>query len=136
MKHTLTILAALFGMIMGLSMVLPQLGQWSRAGIMPSPPFLFVGTGLVIAGGIVTFRGLRRRRAVRGKKWIDVCIVAAGIFYAMPFIFAFFQTRATNLAGWIFCAGLSMASVAFFGACLYFNRRLSVPSIDEGRCRN
>jgi hypothetical protein len=111
-------------MVLGLSMVLPQLGQWSRTGVLHSPAFLLLGVALVIAGGSAAFCGIRTHREARGRKWIGVGIIAAGGFYATPFILAFFQSRETNLMGWVFCAGLAATSILFFGTCFYFNRHL------------
>ena len=131
MKRIVAILAALFGMVMGLSMVLPQLGQWSRTGVMHSPAFLSLGVVLVIVGASAAFYGIRTHRAARGRKWISIGIIAAFGFYSMPFIFAFFKPQETNLMGWIFCAGLTAVSVLFFGSCFYFNRHLPTRSAHE-----
>ena len=131
MKRIVAILVALFGMVFGLSMVLPQLGQWSRTGIMHSLAFLLLGVALVIVGGSAAFYGIKTRQEARGRKWISIGIIAAGGFYAMPFILAFFQPRETNLMGWIFCAGLTAASILFFGSCFYFNRRLPERPVRE-----
>lgn len=131
MKRIVAILAALFGMVFGLSMVLPQLGQWSRTGVMHSATFLLVGVALVIASGCAAFYCIKTHREARGRKWISVGIIAAFGFYAIPFIFAFFQPHGMNLMGWIFCAGLTAVSVLFFGSCFYFNRHLPARPVSE-----
>jgi cation transport ATPase len=130
MKRIVAILAALFAMVLGLSMVLPQLGQWSRTGVMHSLAFLLLGVALAIVGGSAAFYGIRTHREARGRKLISIGIIAACGFYAVPFILAFFQPR-TNLMGWIFCAGLAAVSLLFFGGCFYFNRRFSAPPVSE-----
>ena len=71
MKRSVAILASLFGMVFGLSMVLPQLGQWSRTGIMHSLTFLLLGVALVIAGGSAAFCGIRTHREARGRKAVS-----------------------------------------------------------------
>ena len=131
MKRIVAILAALLGMVFGLSMVLPQLGQWSRTGVMRSLLFLLLGVTLVLVGGSTAFYGIRTHRESRGRKLISVGIVAAGSFYLMPFILAFFQSRETDLTGWIFCAALSVVSLLFFGSCFYFNRHSPPQPVHE-----
>ena len=131
MKRIVAILAALFGMVFGLGMVLPQLGQWSRTGVVHSPAFLLLGVALVIVGGSATFYGIRAHREARGRKLISISIIAVSGFYAVPLVLAFFQSRETNLMGWIFCAGLAAVSLLFFGSCFYFNRRFSAPPVGE-----
>jgi cation transport ATPase len=122
MKRIVVILAALFGMVLGLSMVLPQLGQWSRTGVMHSLGFLLLGAALVIVGGSAAFHGIRTHREARGRKLVSIGLIAACGFYAMPFVVAFFQPQQTDLMGWMFCGGLTAMAVLFFGTCLYFNR--------------
>ena len=129
MKHIVVILAALFGMVFGLSTVLPQLGQWSRTGVMHSLTFLLLGVALVIVCGSAVFYGIRTHREARGRKLISVGIIAACGFYAMPFILAFFQSREMNLMGWIFCTSLAAISILFFGRCFYFNRHLPARAV-------
>jgi len=131
MKRVVAILAALSGMVFGISMVLPQLGQWSRTGVMHSLTFLLVGVALVIICGSAAFYGIRTHREARGRKWISIGIIVTCGFYAMPFILAFFQPRETNLMGWVFCAALTTASLLFFGSCFYFNRHLPTRSVPE-----
>ena len=131
MKRIMAIIAALVGMVFGLSMVLPQLGQWSRTGVMHSGTFLLLGVALIVVGGSAAFYGIRTHREARGRKWISIGIIAAGGFYAMPFILAFFQPREVNLMGWIFCAALAGASLLFFGSCFYFNRHLPTQSAHD-----
>jgi hypothetical protein len=131
MKRIVVILASLLGMVFGLGAVLPQFGQWSRTGVMPSLTFFLFGVALVIVGGSAAFYGIRTYREARGRKLIGVGIIATGGFYALPFIVAFFQSQETNLMGWIFCAGLTGVSVLFFGSCFYFNRRFPARSVPE-----
>ena len=122
MKRTV-ILAALFGTVLGLGMVLPVLGRWNHSGVLQLAPLL-TGVALIIAGGSTAFLGIRGLRGARGKKLINIGIIAAGGVYATPFILAFFQSHETDLMGWIFCFALAVMAVLFFGSCLYFNRSL------------
>ena len=131
MKRVVIILAALFGMVFGISMVLPQLGQWSRTGVMHSATFLLLGVVLVIVGGSAAFYGIRTHRQARGRKLISIGIIATCGFYTMPFLLAFFQPHRPDLMGWIFCGGLTVAAVLFFGSCFYFNRHLPIRSVPE-----
>jgi hypothetical protein len=131
MKRVLAVIAALFGMVFGLSMVLPQLGQWSRTGVMHSPIFLLCGIILIIVSGSAAFLGIRTIRDDRGRNWITVGLIAAWGFYATPLILAFFHAPKTNPMGWVFCAGLAATSILFFGGCLHFNRRLPAASVHE-----
>jgi cation transport ATPase len=123
MKKIITIILALFAMVFGLGAVLPQLGQWSRTGILYSPTFLAIGVVLVITGGIIAFNGIRSHREKRGRRLLSLAIVAAGIFYAMPLILEFFQPG-THLGNWMFCIFLTAASVLFFGSCFLLNKRI------------
>jgi hypothetical protein len=125
MKRTLVILAAFFGMVLGLAMILPALGQWHRTGILRSMSPLVIGPSLVFCGGIVSFYGIKTRKEARGRGLIALAIIVAGGFYVIPFIMAFFESRKTDVFGWIFCAALATASLAFFGKCFQFNRRVS-----------
>jgi hypothetical protein len=131
MKRIVAILTALFGMVFGLSTVLPQLGQWSRTGVMHSPAFLLLGVALITVGGSAAFYGIKTHREARGRKLISIGIIAACGFYAMPLILAFVQPRETNLMGWVFCAVLTATSLFFFGSCFYFNRHLPTRSVPE-----
>ena len=131
MKRIVAILGALFGMVFGLSMVLPQLGQWSRTGVMHSATFLLLGVALVVVGGSAAFYGIRTHRDARGRKLISVGLIAACGFYGMPFFLAFFQSREVNLMDWIFCGGLTAAAILFFGSCFYFNRHLPAQPVHE-----
>jgi hypothetical protein len=131
MKRVVAIISALFGMVFGLSLVLPQLGQWGRTGAMPSLTFFLLGMALILVGGSSAFYGIRTHRDTRGQKWIRVAILLACGFYAMPFIFAFFQSRETSLMGWVFCAGLAAASILFFGSCFSFSRRFQTRPVHE-----
>jgi hypothetical protein len=131
MKRIVAVIAALFGMVFGLSMVLPQLGQWSRTGVMHSQAFLLFGAALILMSGSAALFGIRRHRETRGRNWISVGIIAAWGFYVMPLILAFLQAQKTNAMGWLFCAGLAATSLLFFGSCFYFNRHLPAASVHE-----
>lgn len=131
MKRIAAILVALVAMVFGLSMVLPQLGQWSRTGILRSPIALCLGVTLVLVGGSAAFIGIKSYRGTRGRNWISAGIIMACGFYAMPFLLAVFGTRATDLTGLIFCGGLTAGAVLFFGSCFYFNRQLPARSAYE-----
>jgi hypothetical protein len=131
MKRVIAVMAALFGMVFGLSMVLPQLGQWSRDGVMHSPAFLILGAAVILMSGSAALFGIRRHRETRGRNWISIGIIVACGFYAMPLIFALFQAQKTNSTGWLFCAGLAATSILFFGSCFYFNRHLPAASVHE-----
>ena len=121
MKRTFVILVALFGMVFGMAMILPALGQWSRTGVLHMYPLL-MGMVLVVAGGLVSFYGIWTQKAAQGRRLISLAVTGAGIFYAIPFVMAFFEK--TDLAGWLFCALLAATSVAFFGSCFYLNKRI------------
>lgn len=123
MRRITVIMAALFGMVMGGAMILPALGRWHHTGMLLLDPLL-TGIILVIAGAGVSFYGIKDRRETRGRKLISLGIIAAGTFYIVPFIQAFFS-RDIDGTGWIFCILLAAASVGFFGRCYYFNRLLS-----------
>jgi hypothetical protein len=125
MKKSLMILVALFGMVFGLAMILPALGQWHRNGVLRDAWPLVIGPALVIAGGLVSLYGIKTRKEARGRGLIALAIIAAGSFYVIPFFMAFFESRNTDVFGWIFCAALATASLAFFGKCFQFNRRVS-----------
>lgn len=123
MKKLIMILLALFCMVFGLSTLLPQLGQWSRTGVLRSPTFLAMGAIMVIMAGITVFYGLRTYRETRGRRLISLAIIAAGIFYVMPLILEFFQPDA-HLNNWMFVIFLAGASVLFFGSCFNLNKRM------------
>lgn len=128
MKKIIVIILALFGTVFGGAMVLPQLGQWSRTGVLHSPTFLALGMTLVITGGIIAFKGIRSHREMQGRRLLGIAIIAACIFYAVPLIQEFFQPE-THFSDWIFCIFLAAASVLFFGSCFYLNRRIQTRSI-------
>ncbi len=125
MIQTIVILTALFGTVFGGAMVLPALGRWHQTGILIWWP-LVVGAVLVTVAGWAALYGIRRHRVARGKNLISIGVIAAGAFYVVPLIQAFFVPKA-GLAGWIFCAFLAIASVSFYGTCLRFNKYLSSP---------
>jgi uncharacterized protein with PQ loop repeat len=124
MKRIIAIIIALFGMVLGLAMVLPALGQWARTGVLHGVS-LAMGTTLVIAFGLASFYGIKTYKEARGRQLLALAVLGVGVFYALPLIMAFFQSRKTDLAGWLFCAALAAASAIFFGSCLYFNKRNS-----------
>jgi hypothetical protein len=123
MKKLMMIILALFCMVFGLGTLLPQLGQWSRTGVLHSPAFLAMGAVMVMTGGITAFYGIRTYREARGRRLLSLAIIVGGIFYAMPLILEFFQPDA-HLNNWMFCIFLAGASVLFFGSCFYLNRRM------------
>jgi hypothetical protein len=123
MLQTIVILTALFGTVFGGAMVLPALGRWHQTGILIWWP-IAVGAALVAVTGWGALYGIRRRRVARGGNLISIGAIAAGAFYVVPLIQAFFVKKA-DLAGWIFCAILALVSIAFYGTCWRFNRRLS-----------
>lgn len=121
MIQTIVILTALFGTVFGGAMVLSALGRWHQKGILIWWP-LVVGAALVAVAGWGALDGIRRHRVARGKNLITIGAIAAGAFYVVPLIQAFFVQKA-DLAGWIFCAVLAVVSVSFYGTCLRLNRR-------------
>jgi hypothetical protein len=123
MIKLMIIILALFGMVFGMSMVLPALGQWSRTGLLRSPDPLATGLVLVVTAGITAFYGIKTYQETRGRSLITLAIFAAGIFYIMPLILEFFQPDA-HLSNWVFCGALAAASALFFGSCFYFNKRI------------
>jgi hypothetical protein len=127
MKKFMMIILALFCMVFGLSMILPQLGQWSRTGVLHSPTFLAMGAVVVMTGGITAFYGMKTYREARGRRLLSLAIIAAGIFYVVPLILEFFQPDA-HLNNWMFCIFLAGASVLFFGSCFNLNKRTPAQS--------
>lgn len=122
MIQTIVILTTLFGTVFGGAMVLPALGRWHQTGILIWWP-LVVGSTLVAIAGWGALYGIRRQREARGKNLISIGAIAAGAFYIVPLIQAFFVQKA-DVAGWIFCVVLAVISVSFYGTCLRFNRRV------------
>ena len=123
MLKLLLILAALFGSIFGGAMVLPALGRWRDTGVLPVSP-LILGTVIALVAGAAAWRGLRHYREARGRKLITIGVVAAGGFYVVPLVQAFFMPQIT-VGGWIFCGVLAAASVLFYGKCFLLNRNLA-----------
>jgi hypothetical protein len=121
------ILAALFGTVFGGAMVMPALGRWRDTGTLVLWPVV-VGACLTTVSGWVAFHSIRRRKVARGGNSIIMAIVAAGSFYCVPLIQAFFVRRA-DLAGWVFCAILATGSICFYGTCLRFCRNPSSASV-------
>jgi hypothetical protein len=92
MIQTIVILTALFGTVFGGAMVLPALGRGPQTGTLILWP-LVVGTALVAAAGWAALYGIRRHRVARGKNVISIGIIAAGAFYVVPLIQAFFVQK-------------------------------------------
>jgi hypothetical protein len=124
-----TILAALFGTVLGGAMVLPALGRWHQAGVLILWP-LVLGSILVTVGGGGALFAIKRYRLPRGRNLISLAIIAAGAFYVAPLAQAFFIPKA-DLIGWIVCAFLAVASTLFFGMCFRLNRNLPTPPVCE-----
>jgi hypothetical protein len=123
MLNTLVILAALFGSVFGGALVLPALGRWQVSGVLLLWP-LGLGTALVCLAGAAALYGVSRYRGTRGRKLIAVGIIAAGGFYMVPLLQAFFLPKA-GVGGWVFCALLAVASLSFYGSCYRLNHRLA-----------
>jgi hypothetical protein len=120
MKQIAIILAALFGTAFGGAMVLPALGIWKKTGNLHLSP-LSIGIIIVLISSGIVVGGIKTYRQERGRKLIGAFTIAAALFYTMPLLQGFFIPN-VNLSGWIFCILLAMASVLFYGSCLYFLR--------------
>lgn len=129
MKRIAVILAVLFGMVFGGAMVLPALGQWRERGILHLGPLL-TGGALAILAGLAVIYGVRTYRGAQGRKLINVFVIAAGSFYLVPLVQAFFISG-VDWTGWVFCAVLAAASILFYGNCLYLLRHSLAPSTSE-----
>ena len=123
--------AALFGTVFGGAMVLPALGQWHDRGVLHVGPLL-AGGALVIIAGLAVISGIRTHRGARGKKLISVFMIAAGSFYVIPLVQAFFISK-VDLTGWVFCAVLAAASILFYGGCLHRIWHSPIPPMGESR---
>ena len=134
MLRTIVMLMALFGTVVGGSMVLPALGQWRDRGVLHLWPLLAGITLALIAAGVVIY-GVRTQQGTRARKWISIFIIAAGGFYVVPLIQAFFIAK-IDLTGWLFCAALAAGSLLFYGGCLYRIWHSTAPSIGESRQEN
>lgn len=130
MIRTMAILAALFGTVLGGSLVMPALGRWRDTGVLVLWPVL-VGSLLAVIAACVVVYGVKKLRGTRGRNLISAFTIAAGVFYVVPLAQNFFFRR-TELTGWIFCGVLAVASVLFYGTCLYLVRRSSATPIPEG----
>ena len=115
--RTISMLMALFVTVLGGAMVLPALGQWRDRGVLHPGPLLTGGALAFMAFCAVNY-GVRTHRGTKGRKWISVFVMAAGSFYVVPLVQAFF-IRKTDLTGWIVCAVLAAGSILFYGRCLY-----------------
>jgi hypothetical protein len=129
MKRIAVILVALFGTVFGGAMVLPALGQWRDRGVLHLGPLL-MGSVLAIIAALAVIYGVRTHRGARGKKLISVFVIAAGSFYVVPLIQAFFISR-INWTGWMFCIVLAAASILFYGGCLYRIWHSPAPPLGE-----
>jgi hypothetical protein len=108
---------ALFGTVLGGAIVLPALGRWRDRGVLHLGPLLTGGALASIAFCVVSY-AVRAHRGTKGRKWISVLMLAAGSFYVVLLIQAFFIRKA-DLTGWIVCAVLAAGSILFYGRCLY-----------------
>ena len=122
MQRTIIILAALFGTVFGGALVLPDLGRWHRNGTLVLWPLLAGVVVTVICGWALLYL-VQRPRGARGRKLIGLGIIAAGAFYVVPLVQAFFVQK-TDLMGWIICAFLAVGSVFYYGTCFRLNRHL------------
>ena len=129
MIRTTAILAALFGSVLGGAMVLPALGRWRDTGTLHLGP-LVVGCALALMAGCAVIYGVRTHRGAGGRKLIGAFIIAAGIFYVIPLIQAFFMPRIDRW-GWVFCVLLAAASILFYGSCFRFIRRSAAPPMGQ-----
>jgi len=121
MTRTLAILVALFATNFGGAMVLPALGRWRDTGTLVLGPPL-IGTTLVIAGACAAIYGIKGRRASGGITVLTFSTILAGAFYLVPLILAFFHDR-SGLLDWVVCGAMAVASVLFYGRCLFLIRR-------------
>jgi hypothetical protein len=129
MIRTIAMLAALFGTVLGGSMILPVLGQWRDRGLLHLGPLL-AGSALAIMAVCAVIRGVRTHRGPQGRKLISVFLIAAGSFYVVPLMQAFFISK-IDWTGWVFCAVLAAASILFYGGCLYRIWHSPAPPIAE-----
>ncbi len=127
--QTIAMLLALFGTVFGGAMILPALGQWRDRGVLHLAP-LVMGSGLAFLAGCAVIYSVRTRRGTRNRKLISVFVIAAGSFYLVPLIQSF-SIGKSDLSGWIFCAGLAVTSISFYGVCLYRIWHSPASPIDE-----
>lgn len=128
--RTSVILAALFGTVLGGAMLLPALGRWHQTGVFHLGPFLR-GTALAMVAAGAAVYGVRTYQGVCGRRLIGYFTIAAGCFYMVPLIQAFFIPR-TDSTGWAFCALLAAASLAFYGSCLHSIRSFPDSELRKG----
>ena len=133
MVRIIVMLMALFGTVLGGGMILPVLGQWRDRGVLHPGPLL-AGSALAVFAACAVIYGVRTHHRTQGRKVISIFVFAAGSFYAVPLVQAFF-IRKSDLPGWIFCAVLAAASILFYGGCLYRLWHPSTTSIGETRPR-
>jgi hypothetical protein len=132
MKRTLTIFAGLFGMLMGISAILPALGKHYRAPgewTGQQTNGLQLGIALTIISASIAFLAIRTHREIHGRKAIFACLAALGAYYLYWEIFILFTLLKLSpvAAGWVAVAAL--LTVAFFGRCLQLSRAPSVRPI-------
>lgn len=132
--RTIALLLALFGTVLGGSMVLPALGQWRNRGVLHLGPLLAgIALALIAAGAVIY--GVRTHRGAHARKLISVFIITGGSFYVVPLIQAFFIST-IDLVGWLFCAVLAVTSILFYGGCLYHLWHSPAPPIGVSRPEN
>ena len=129
--RTIGMFIALLGTVVGGAMILPGLGQWRDRGVLHLGPVL-VGSALAIMAGCPVIYGVRIYRWNQSRNLISVFVIAAGSFYLVPLIQAFFIPK-IDLIEWIFCAGLAAGSILFYGGCLHRIWRPPRSPIGEGR---
>ncbi|MEO8428482.1 MAG: hypothetical protein ABI651_15375 [Verrucomicrobiota bacterium] len=134
------ILAALFGMLMGISMILPALGKhYKHQGAWTSDEMrgLQLGIVLVIVGAGAAFSGIKRQRPTRGRNLISIFLVAVGGYFLFWEILVLSSFISLGQTGRVFGAELlsvaaaAVLTVLFFGSCLYFNRHLPSQAAHE-----
>jgi hypothetical protein len=137
MVRTIAILMAIFGTVLVGGMVLPALGRWHNRGVLrPGPLLAGIALGPIAAGSVISvIYGVSTHQGVRGRKWISIFLIVAGGFYVVPLIQAFYISKVDS-AGWIFCTVLAVASVLFYGGCLYRIWRFPHPTNGESQLSN
>jgi hypothetical protein len=130
MKRTIVILVALFGMALGLGLILPALAKWVREGAHPISPLL-LGTAMVAVAGGIVISGVRAQRKPGERKLITGFLIAAAIFFSIPLVQSFFQ-RNVDATNWVFCIGLAAGAIIFYGICILLMWRNSANPLSEG----
>ena len=125
----ISMLVAIFGTVMGGAMILPVLGQWRDRGVLHLGPLL-AGSVLALVAFCAVIYCVRTHRAAGGRKLISAFVIAAGCFYVVPLLQAFFIQK-IDLTGWIVCAALAAVSALFYGGCLYRLWHAPMPPISQ-----